>query len=361
MPKKSTRIADPAEIRVEWIPLERVTRDPALQLRSFADGGLTDPETIERYKEYREDGGEWKDNPVIVSDGEHNWLVAGFHRVEVDEQLGKGSAQFEVITGTYRDALFLALSQNADHGLQRSPDCCKRAVETLLDAPDLLARVAESSKKAGGLERAIARTCGASKGTVHNVLRSRGLHISRGGRIEPIDQPAPRPSPTVGETSPDDPDEPDDTGHITAAKLAGPRADRQPADDADDTDEVDDSPAYTVPTETAAQRLADQVATLARSLEAYAESDEGAWLMGKNDQHKRAFVLDVTGPMGEAVTAGLSRVDAGYQTAQDRNLGAALAHSIGVTGEKAQTRFSRCGWLRELADVLNSYRPARAA
>ena len=65
--------------RREWVPLDRLIRDPRLQMRASLADGLTDPATVERYREEMADGDVFP--PLeVVSDGASYWLVDGFQR-----------------------------------------------------------------------------------------------------------------------------------------------------------------------------------------------------------------------------------------------------------------------------------------
>lgn len=351
MPKK------PPTDSEAFVPIDRIIRDPALQLRSLPGDALTDPETVERYREFRESGGEWKDKPIVVTDGDTYWLVAGFHRVEVDEQLSKGSVACEVVNGDYRDALFLALQQNSSHGLPRSHECCKRVVNALLDAPDLVKRIAATLTKGdGGLTLAMAKVCGVSNYTVHERLKSRGLRVS-GSKIEripPDRKPLPLDSngtePEIDDEN-DDEDSSDDTGHMPSGSLAARKG----------ADAAGEAP-WTVPQPVGLPEnvaISEEVKAIIARLEAYTESPAGEWFFDKVASDKKPFVHDVTGPVGDAASL-MGAIDPGYQSAADKKRGIDLAHANAVDPMKAKQRFGRCNWLRELADALLS-KKARAA
>ena len=82
--------------------------------------------------------------------------------------------------GTHDDALLLALGANARHGLMRTAQDCRRALATLLNAPELLHKVLARAAERGGVYRAVAAVCGVSKGLVYKVLEERGLHVVGG-------------------------------------------------------------------------------------------------------------------------------------------------------------------------------------
>lgn len=73
--------------------------------------------------------------PVIVFfDGSDYWLGDGFHRVRAHFMAGGSDAEIpcEVRPGTRRDAVLCAAQANASHGLRRTLDDKRRAVDTLL-------------------------------------------------------------------------------------------------------------------------------------------------------------------------------------------------------------------------------------
>lgn len=75
--------------------------------------------------------------PLIVFrvDGEHI-LVDGFHRALALQSAGMKKAQCEVLEGTMRDAFLYASGVNAGHGLRRTNEDKRRAVERLLHDPE---------------------------------------------------------------------------------------------------------------------------------------------------------------------------------------------------------------------------------
>lgn len=63
-------------------------------------------------------------------------LVDGFHRALALQSAGAKKAQCEVLEGTMRDAFLYASGVNAGHGLRRTNDDKRRAVERLLNDPE---------------------------------------------------------------------------------------------------------------------------------------------------------------------------------------------------------------------------------
>lgn len=71
--------------------------------------------------------------PVIVYfDGSTYWLADGFHRYQAYARAKIEAVPADVRQGTQRDAILFSVSANASHGLRRSNDDKRRAVQTLL-------------------------------------------------------------------------------------------------------------------------------------------------------------------------------------------------------------------------------------
>jgi uncharacterized ParB-like nuclease family protein len=74
--------------------------------------------------------------PVIVfHDGAEHWLADGFHRYHAHQQAGKASIVADVRSGTVLDAKLLAVGANGAHGLRRTNEDKRRAVQMVLDEP----------------------------------------------------------------------------------------------------------------------------------------------------------------------------------------------------------------------------------
>ena len=78
--------------------------------------------------------------PVTVFyDGAAYWLADGFHRVHAHKYLNWLEVEADVHQGTQRDAVLYSVGANAVHGLRRTNDDKRRAVETLLNDPEWVA------------------------------------------------------------------------------------------------------------------------------------------------------------------------------------------------------------------------------
>lgn len=74
--------------------------------------------------------------PVVVfHDGAEHWLADGFHRFHAHKQAGKASIVADVRTGTLLDAKLFAVGANGAHGLRRTNEDKRRAVQMVLDEP----------------------------------------------------------------------------------------------------------------------------------------------------------------------------------------------------------------------------------
>ena len=92
--------------------------------------------------------------PVVAFfDGSDYWLGDGFHRLHAYRKAGRDSIQVDVRMGTCRDARLYAAGANGAHGLRRTNDDKRRAVQMVLDD----AQCAES-----WTDREIAKHCAVS-------------------------------------------------------------------------------------------------------------------------------------------------------------------------------------------------------
>ncbi|WP_439627606.1 hypothetical protein [Gemmata sp.] len=176
-----SQIVRPKPRRVT-LPLERLLFDTAFQVR----GEPFNEEHVRRLVEAHEDGERFE--PLEVAEvarpgrsAADPWLyvIDGFNRGEAYRRRGVSGVECLVFAGTREDAELWALSSNARHGMQRTPDDCRRAFDRLVSNPMLLARVIEAGKRNGGTGRAIARACGLSHGVVDKYIAAAGLRVDR--------------------------------------------------------------------------------------------------------------------------------------------------------------------------------------
>ena len=69
---------------------------------------------------------------VVFNDGAEHWLADGFHRYHAHKQAGRVSISADVRSGTLDDAKLFASGANASHGLRRTNEDKRRAVQMTL-------------------------------------------------------------------------------------------------------------------------------------------------------------------------------------------------------------------------------------
>ena len=110
---------------------------PQLLLRT--DGGTQyrdgiDDETMREYLHAIKDGAIFP--PIeTVFDGQHHWVVDGFHRLAAYSRCGCPSITVSCIQGSLEEARLLALGANAQHGLRRDSKTKRRIVQQALQHP----------------------------------------------------------------------------------------------------------------------------------------------------------------------------------------------------------------------------------
>ena len=111
------------------IAIEEIKTDCSTQMRCEVNQSIV--------KEYRDliDGDDWPfDDPIIVfSDGKSYWLADGFHRLDACKDAGSLMAECAVKKGNLEDAQDYALQANIRHGLRRTNEDKKKAVEFALN------------------------------------------------------------------------------------------------------------------------------------------------------------------------------------------------------------------------------------
>lgn len=119
-------------IRRETIRIDQIRLDGDTQPRVK----LSD-DTIEEYAEAYRAGAAMPDIRVVW-DGKDFWPWDGFHRIKGAEKAKLKELEAEIRDGTLEEARWLALSANTTHGLRRSNEDKRRAVELALrQKPDL--------------------------------------------------------------------------------------------------------------------------------------------------------------------------------------------------------------------------------
>lgn len=136
--------------------IKDIRLDKDLQSRSYIN-----EDVVAEYAEHMLDGAKFP--PVTVFfDSVYYWLADGYHRYYGTKKANLDEIEVEVINGTRRDAILYSLGANSKHGLPRSNDDKRKAVQTLLDDMEWC----EWS------DREIARACGVSNMTVSRIKKS---------------------------------------------------------------------------------------------------------------------------------------------------------------------------------------------
>jgi uncharacterized ParB-like nuclease family protein len=112
----------------------------------------------------------------VFQDGANYWLADGFHRYHGHARAGKSKIAATIHKGTCRDAILFSVGVNDKHGLRRTNEDKRKAVETLL-------KDEEWSKWS---DHEIARQCAVSQSL---VLRMRGGASNFKNKIDPSGAP----------------------------------------------------------------------------------------------------------------------------------------------------------------------------
>lgn len=151
------------------ITLNQIRTDGGTQARA----GLNE-ETVAEYLQAMKEGGNFPPvnfPPLIVFyDGQDYWLADGFHRLEAMKRWGvyrPGPHRLDIRQGTQRDAVLFACGANATHGLKRSNEDKRRAVQRLL----------QDEEWATWADREIARRCNVSAPFVGQMRAELGVVV----------------------------------------------------------------------------------------------------------------------------------------------------------------------------------------
>jgi hypothetical protein len=137
------------------VPLHCLRLDGGTQSRAAMDDAA-----IAEYSEAIRQGATLP--PLIVYyDSVDFWLADGFHRYHAYRAAGVEQVMTDVRTGSKRDAVLFSVGANAAHGLRRTNEDKRRAVETLL----------ADAEWAAWTDVAIAKACGVSSNFVGDVRR----------------------------------------------------------------------------------------------------------------------------------------------------------------------------------------------
>lgn len=111
------------------LPIASIRTDGGTQPRAAINAAIVD--------EYRADmmGGATFPPVTVFFDGSDYWLADGFHRVQAAQQLGQTDIAADIHQGTLQDAQWHSFSANQSHGLRRSNEDKRRAVDAALKHP----------------------------------------------------------------------------------------------------------------------------------------------------------------------------------------------------------------------------------
>ena len=133
----------------------------------------TRAETVDQYAELFAGGNAWPFDAKLVvfkdTDGNY-WLADGFHRLRASEQAGRESVHCEIYEGELSEAQDYALAANAKHGLRRTNEDKRKAVEVALSMERWVSKS----------DRAIAEHIGVSHklvGKIRNISTGNGSQL----------------------------------------------------------------------------------------------------------------------------------------------------------------------------------------
>ena len=150
---------EPRKAKKLIVPLNEIEIDGSTQGRVRIDQA-----TVDEYVKAMDKGAKFPPVDLFI-DGLTNWVGDGFHRILAAATLGKPSITANVRPGGQSAALVWALGANAEHGLKRTAEDKRKAVEVALkEFPN------ES-------DRAIARMCKVSPTTVGNVKAANNVTV----------------------------------------------------------------------------------------------------------------------------------------------------------------------------------------
>jgi hypothetical protein len=196
--------------RKEYVQIERLTLDLRLQMRDIRDAAgnpLFHLESHVRHLAEQKEAGAVLPPVEVVNDTsgrrEVLYLIAGYHRVEVERRAGTASIPALVYPGTFTDAVRWAATSNVEHGLNRTAADCQKAFAAVFDNEQLRAEVIADAARHGGIERSFARAAGISYSIVGRYLAARGLRACRKSRaLVPLEEPRPEPDPVAAVCGP---------------------------------------------------------------------------------------------------------------------------------------------------------------
>jgi ParB-like chromosome segregation protein Spo0J len=119
---------------------------------------------------------------VVFHDGVEHWLADGFHRYHAHKQAGKASIEADVRSGTQLDAKLYAVGANGAHGLRRSNEDKRRAVQMVLDEPTWHSWSDRKIAEACGVDHKTVAACRAASGEIPQIAAAPVRTVERAGK-----------------------------------------------------------------------------------------------------------------------------------------------------------------------------------
>jgi hypothetical protein len=148
-------------MNTQTLPLKQIRIDGGTQPRVEIN-----EEVVADYAEQLREGVAFP--PVVVFfDGVVYWLADGFHRYHSHRRVGRDAMTTDVRDGGLRDAILYSVGANTEHGLRRTNEDKRKAVETMLT--NNIVSMDEDGNPWSN--RDIARQCHVDEGTVRNYRK----------------------------------------------------------------------------------------------------------------------------------------------------------------------------------------------
>jgi hypothetical protein len=144
---------DESRPRVETLAIAEIRQDEEIAARGV------DPDIVAEFQERMTQGDEFPPLQVMRDGDGVNWLWDGWQRLEAATRKGVESIDCAIRKGDRRAALLMSAGANATHGLRRSAEDKRRAVQKLL----------RDAEWANWSDREIARQCKVSPTFVGEV------------------------------------------------------------------------------------------------------------------------------------------------------------------------------------------------
>ena len=110
------------------VPIGDIILDPRLQMRAKMDFEVID--------EYAEQLDKLPPCKIVMGEGGKMWLTGGWHRYHGHQKAKRETVPCDVREGTFLDALVEACGENEGHGIRRTIEDKRRAVNSLLSTPE---------------------------------------------------------------------------------------------------------------------------------------------------------------------------------------------------------------------------------